>query len=160
MLRRLVWNCCLILLCTVGVAHANQPVEMFVNGKPLSIAQEKALASLGFSPRPGRFWYDPVSGAFGPWGMQTSGFLKAGVPAAPLAANASNGTSGVFVNGRNLPFAEVLFLAGLAGGPLAPGHYWLDAKGNAGKQGKPAFINFLDRAKEMGVDKLLRERAG
>jgi hypothetical protein len=54
-----------------------------------------------------------------------------------LDASASNGNSGVFVNGRHLPQSEWLVWSQLLGYVIQPGRYWLDDSGNAGYEGNP-----------------------
>jgi hypothetical protein len=92
-------------------------------------------AVLGAAPAPGRYWYDPRSGL---WGLEehgAGGFTRPGlrVPA-PLPAGASSGTSGAFVNDRQLTARELAVMAQLLGwdaesaGTLA-GRYVLDEQG-------------------------------
>jgi hypothetical protein len=123
-----------------------------VNGVPLSAAGAAILQRLGIRPLPGAYWYDSVSGAVGASGQGTSGFLPAGLPlGGPLPADASNGTSGVFVNGRQLTAGEKAFLESVLGTPIAPGSYFLDANGDAGPQGGPVVANLVQLAREQGI---------
>ena len=121
--------------------------QVSVNGQPLTPQQVQQLARYGIQVQAGHYWYDPVCGAWGAWGGPTAGFVQAGIPVAPLPHNASNGNTGVFVNGRNIAYNELLYLQALAQGQIAPGRYWLDATGNAGQVGGPALINFLQAAR-------------
>jgi hypothetical protein len=126
--------------------------HILVNGVPLSAAGAAILQRLGIRPLPGAYWYDSVSGAVGAIGQGTSGFLPAGLPlGGPLPADASNGTSGVFVNGRQLTAAEKAFLESVLGTPIAPGSYFLDANGDAGLQGGPVVANLVQLARERGI---------
>jgi hypothetical protein len=110
------------------------------------------LRHLGISPRPGAYWYDSRSGAVGPLGQGTIGFLPPGLPlGGPLRADASNGTSGVFVNGRELTVGEEAFLETVLGAPIAPGFYFLDANGDAGLEGGPVTVNLVQLARQRGV---------
>lgn len=95
---------------------------------------------------PGRWWYDARSGLWGPQGQGPAGLVPAGLAvAAPLAADASGGRSGVLINGRDLTLAEVRWLQTL--GPVWPGRYWLDAWGNVGLEGQSLpFVNLPQRA--------------
>jgi len=89
----------------------------------------------------GAYWYDPACGAWGFAGGPTVGFIPAGLDlGGPLQADASGGTTLVFINGRQLPVRDVLALRQLVG-PVLPGRYWLDAQGNVGVEGGPAFMN-------------------
>ena len=121
-----------------------------VNGQVLSVQQLQQLAQFGIQAQAGNYWYDPVCGAWGAWGGPTAGFVQAGIPSPPLPAHASNGTTGVFVNGRNIADVELLYLQNLAQGPIYPGLYWLDAMGYAGQVGGPALINYLQAAQAQG----------
>ena len=86
--------------------------------------------------RPGAYWYDKTSGL---WGIEGGPLMGQIVPnldlGGPLKAKASKGDTGVFINGRELPLPEVMFLRQL--GPVMPGRYWLNARGIAGFEGGP-----------------------
>jgi hypothetical protein len=88
----------------------------------------------------GNYWYDRISGAWGYQGGPVTGviapFLDLG---GPLQANASNGNTGVFVNGRELHILDVRALQQL--GPVYPGRYWINAQGYYGFEGGPALGN-------------------
>jgi hypothetical protein len=101
-------------------------------------------------PRGQAFWYDPLSGCAGLEGQGTSALLPPGLDlGGPLPADVSAGASGVFINGRQITQAEVLYLMGLTRGPILPGRYWLDGHGNAGQEGGPALVN-LHRLAQAG----------
>ena len=99
----------------------------------------------------GRYWYDKVSGAWGQEGGPTIGFT---VPLLPiggaLPADISRGTTGVFINGRQLPPDDLLALQQLTG-PIAQGRYWLESQGNAGYEGQPAIVNLRAIAMQRGI---------
>jgi len=102
---------------------------------------------------PGHYWYDPISGAWGLDGGPTVGFTIAGLPiGGPLPANISNGSTGVYINGRELPAQDLLGLERLVG-PIAPGRYWVDAQGYAGLEGGPAMVNLRVAASQQGMYK-------
>lgn len=91
----------------------------------------------------GQYWYDKMSGAWGLKGGPTAGFTLAGLElGSPLKADASNGTTGVFINGRQLHVMDVLGLQQLLG-QVYQGRYWVDAYGNAGLEGGPALVNLV-----------------
>ena len=99
----------------------------------------------------GRYWYDPMSGGWGLAGGPTLGFTIAGLPiGGPLPADISGGTTGVFVNGRQLPVQDLVGLQALAG-PVAPGRYFIDQQGNAGFEGGPPMVNLRTLAIQQGV---------
>jgi hypothetical protein len=67
-------------------------------------------------------------------GGPTLGFIQAGLDiGGPLRADASNGDTEVFINGRQLHRLDVIGLQQL--GPVLPGRYWVDAMGNFGFEG-------------------------
>jgi hypothetical protein len=56
-----------------------------------------------------------------------------------LREDASHGDTGVFINGRQLHRVDVARLMQL--GPVNKGRCWMDAQGNIGLEGQPAFGN-------------------
>jgi hypothetical protein len=62
-----------------------------------------------------------------------------------LRPDASRGSTFVWVNGRRLPWQDLIALQQLTG-PIQPGRYWLDARGNAGYEGGPALVNLQQLA--------------
>jgi hypothetical protein len=122
-----------------------------VNGVPLSSATLQALEGRygGHIPN-GRYWYDKLSGAWGRQGGLTLGFTLAGLDlGGPLRANASGGSSQIFVNGRRLPRPEVAALEQLLQTRVAPGRYWLNAAGYAGYEGGPPLANLFQLAQQL-----------
>jgi hypothetical protein len=94
----------------------------------------------------GRYWYDRVSGAWGVEGGPTAGLILPGLRiGGPLASNASNGTTMVWINGRRLPMRDLLALQQLTG-PVAPGRYWVNGDGWGGVEGGPPIVNLRDLA--------------
>ncbi|CAN5849236.1 hypothetical protein BH23GEM7_BH23GEM7_08290 [soil metagenome] len=109
---------------------------VIINGVQLSDAEVQAIEQrYRVRLQDGSYWYDRRSGAWGYRGGPTLGVAPAGLDlGGPLAADASNGNTGVFVNGRRLHLQEVLQLQQLL--PMVlPGRYWLDAAGNFGYEG-------------------------
>lgn len=115
---------------------ASRKEKVVINGNALSISQINELEVIySVKPMPGNYWYDPISGLYGVIGFSAYGFMHAGHDFGDLDANASNGDSNVFVNGRQLPQLEWLVWSQLLGYIIEPGRYWLDADGNAGYEG-------------------------
>src|ERR1035441_6082652 len=141
----------LILVLTVmasSLAYGQRHITF--NGKPLTAEQEKRLETVerehGVRLPDRDYWYDNRSGAAGLWQGPTLGALPAGLElGGPMPANCSGLGTGVFVNGRELPPADVLTLTQLT--LLAPGRYWVDAAGNFGFEGRPALANLMDLAR-------------
>lgn len=119
-----------------GIAAPAHAGEVVVNGRALSDRQVAGLASMVGEVRPGRYWYDPVSGLWGPEGGPAKGQIRAGLPAAPLRADASGGGTGVFVNGREIHPLEYQRLDALFG-YVQPGRYWLNERLVGGFEGGP-----------------------
>jgi hypothetical protein len=94
------------------------------------------------SIQPGRYWYDTVSGAYGFEGEPIAGQMLPGLRlGGPLRADASRGTSGVFINGRQLTLGEKSYLEQTCRTPVIPGRYWVNAQGLGGYEGRPASFN-------------------
>jgi hypothetical protein len=118
--------------------------KVVINGRVLVARQIRELgAQYRVEPQPGEYWYDARSGLYGIVGMPSAGFMLPGHDFGALPANASGGQTNVFVNGRNLPQAEVMVLSALWGMYIQPGRYWLDGTGNVGYEGVPIPVGNL-----------------
>ncbi|MGB7218942.1 MAG: hypothetical protein WBD07_09040 [Vicinamibacterales bacterium] len=117
--------------------------NIFVNGTVLPAESVRQLQQAYPVPiAPGRYWYDPVSGAYGRDGEPIAGQMIPGLPlGGPLAANASHGTSGVYVNGRQLTTGETSYIERSCQMPVAPARYWIMATGVGGLEGGPPLFN-------------------
>ncbi|MEZ5455582.1 MAG: hypothetical protein R3F04_05645 [Lysobacteraceae bacterium] len=138
------WLFALLLCLSTSYAAA----QIFVNGQVIDpdVAAHHANASGNVVPD-GRYWYDPMTGAWGWEGQGTSGFIAPGLPlGGPLREDASRGASGVYVNGRHLPDADVIALK-QRGIPVQPGRWWVDAYGNGGPEGGAAQFNLHQLAR-------------
>jgi len=128
---------------TGSASSTGRDTSIVVNSVALSAETARQLQQV--YPVPivsGRYWYDAVSGAYGREGEPVAGQMMAGLSlGGPLAANASRGTSGVFINGRELAAGEKLYIERLCQTPVAPARYWIMANGLGGYEGGPAFFN-------------------
>jgi hypothetical protein len=126
----------------------DQMRQVVINGARLSDEQVRALEQrYNIAIQNGAYWYDSFSGAWGIQGGPLLGVGQAGLQVGgPLQADASNGNTGVFVNGRQLHMIDVVRLQQL--GPVIPGRYWIDAQGNYGFEGWPAIGNLLYLAQQ------------
>ncbi|MGH7704113.1 MAG: hypothetical protein ACREMO_13545 [Gemmatimonadales bacterium] len=98
----------------------------------------------------GKYWYDPMCGAWGLEGGPTQGFTVAGLPlGGPLPVDISGGGTQVFINGRELHPTDLAGLQRLLG-PVIPGRYWVDAQGYAGSEGGPPIVNLWQAASQQG----------
>ena len=134
-----------VVIVDVSVAFAqNDRLQTIINGKPLT-AEQKAefVRSYGRPPLAGDFWYDTRSGLWGVKGRETFGILRPGHNYGPLAPTASAGTTGVFINGRQINLAEAIYIRNLLGSVL-PGRWWLDGTtGYFGLEGSPLPVGNL-----------------
>ncbi len=128
-------------LCPTPVCLA----DVVVNGVALEPAN---LALAGRAVADGRYWYDAMTGAWGYEGQGTAGFIAPGLAlGGHLREDASQGRSGVFINGRQLPDGDVVALMQM-GIPVQQGRWWVDAFGNAGAEGGPALFNLRAIARQ------------
>jgi hypothetical protein len=133
------------------VSRAAMQRDVVVNGIPVPAARLDDLQRhLHLRIEDGRYWYDRRSGAMGPDGGPTLAFIVPDLElGGPLAADASAGTTGVFLNGRELPQYDLIELTRLVGF-VAQGRYFLDASGNAGFEGGPPMINLVAASRQHG----------
>ena len=122
---------------------ASTDTSIIVNGVVLSAETAGQLQQLYPVPiAPGRYWYDAVSGGYGREGEPVAGQMIPGLSlGGALAATASRGTSGVFINGREITGGEKAYLERLCQTPVAVGRYWVMANGIGGYEGRPAEFN-------------------
>lgn len=103
----------------------------------------------GVKPRPGNYWYDKKSGLYGVVGYPAYGFMFPNHDFGQIKQNASNGNSGIIVNGRELPQTEWAIWSYMLGYWIQVGSYWLDHNGNAGYEGSPvALVNLFVAAQQ------------
>ena len=125
----------------VGLSAAAPPsgTGVFVNGAELSLDTVRALQQVYPVPIAQGYWYDRVSGAYGVEGQPIGGLMIAGLAlGGALRADASRGTSGVFLNGRQITLGEKAYLEQLCLTPVLPGRYWVLFNGVGGIEGAPA----------------------
>jgi len=128
----------------VSTASPSPPdTSIIVNGVVLPEESVRQLQQIYPVPiPPGRYWYDAISGAYGRDGEPIAGQMIPGLTlGGALAADASRGTSGVFINGRQLTGGETAYIEQLCRTPVALGRYWVLATGVGGYEGQPATFN-------------------
>ncbi|KAL1554211.1 Extra-large guanine nucleotide-binding protein 2 [Salvia divinorum] len=115
------------------------PNLIYVNDKPLSIEELVTLQSCSNPPkklRPGRYWYDKVSGFWGKEGEPPcqiiSPLLQTGYQ---IRRDVSNGATNVLINGREITSRELWLLR--AAGICCEGepHFWITADGSCKLEG-------------------------
>jgi hypothetical protein len=124
--------------------------DVVINNKALTEEQiAKIEQTYGIKPLPGNYWYDAKSGLYGVVGYQAYGFMLPNHNFGNMDRNASNGNTGVFVNGREIPMSEYTVWSSMVGSWIQPGAYWLDHTGNAGYEGNPIpVINLYQAAQQ------------
>ena len=131
-----------VLATAADAIGAEQATGIFVNSMALAADTVQALQRLYPVPiAPGRYWYDAVSGAYGIEGGPVTGQMSPGLRlGGALRADASAGTSGVFINGRQLTQGEKAYIEQTCRTPVARGRYSVDARGIGGFEGMlPSF---------------------
>lgn len=139
--------CALVSVCPCSIANpalqlkAATVAVVICNGQRLPDETVRALEqAYRVRVRPGVYWYDRMTGAWGNWGGPVAGVIMAGLNlGGPLAENASNGNTGIFINGRQLHQRDVWVLRQIMI-PL-PGRYWMNASGTFGYVGGPPIGN-------------------
>lgn len=123
--------CGLMLFATPTLAG-----DVVVNGISLDQATQQGLEHrFGVSIKPGRYWYDAVSGVWGKEGGPGAGQILPGLDiGGPLKRDASNGKTGVIVNGRELHELDVTALERCLF-DVVPGRYWVLPNGLGGPEG-------------------------
>ncbi len=129
----------LVVMITVlapPAAAQTDRTQTVINGNILTPTQRaEFVRTYGTQPLGGNFWYDSASGLWGVVGREAFGVLKPGHGYGPVSPTASAGTTGVFINGRQINLAEALYIKSLLGSVL-PGRWWLDGRtGNFGMEG-------------------------
>ena len=127
--------------------------SVIINGIRLSDDKVKALEKqCGVRILPGDYWYDKMCGAWGFRGGPSAGIIPSSLDLGGLLqSNASNGNTGVFINGRELHILDVVALQQIT--PVYQGRYWVDAQGNIGLEGGPALTNLWLLANARGAKK-------
>jgi hypothetical protein len=123
----------LVLGALVALAASpvwGQPSGVVVNDYRLSMQE---LAQLGGAIPAGDYWYDSVGGFWGHIGGPTEGQALPGYNVGRLRADASNGNTGTFINGRELTYIEVAWLSRQV--PVQRGHFWMNPQGVFGYEG-------------------------
>jgi hypothetical protein len=121
-----------------SISGASQ-TGVFVNGRQLTPQEVQQHQAIYNQPvQPGQYWYDPISGLYGNWGREPIGYIRTGHAYGQAPGNASNGDTGIFLNGRQINATERTQWQGLFKQVIQPGRYWLDGNtGNVGVEGNP-----------------------
>jgi hypothetical protein len=125
----------------------NTTRSVIINGTRLG-DQDVAALERAYRVRvtDGDYWYDSMTGAWGRRGGPVEAFVMPGLNlGGPLQANASNGDTGVFVNGRELHRIDVMRLQQI-GVPVQQGRFLMDSYGNVAYENGAYIGNILQAA--------------
>jgi len=144
----------MLTILTFSICQAQDKV--YVNEQKVPISKLKAIKSYyGITIGNGKYWYDSRCGAWGFENGPTQGFIPARLKLGGyLKSTASNGKTNVFVNGRELPLADVRALQRIIN--VVPGRFWLDDKGNGGYMGMVSTFNLVHLARRKGRSSFYR----
>ncbi|MEK6282558.1 MAG: hypothetical protein AABN95_19535 [Acidobacteriota bacterium] len=125
--------------------------EVFVNGVRLRDDQVNFLEQKYHSSLPdGYYWYDHI---YGGWGVIGGPVLCTLQPnhdiGGPLQPGASNGSTGVFINGRELHYLDTALLQRVVP-MIISGRWWLHPNGDFGSEGGPMLGNLWAYAQSQG----------
>lgn len=121
--------------------------KVVVNGQMLPYAAIKSAEKQAGTIRPGIYWYDYKAGFWGVVGGPCLGIIPPSIAEfnVPLAKECAGGTTGVFVNGRELHKKDLDALAG-RGLPKTPGKaYMVDISGQVVDQASGQLLRSLGR---------------
>ena len=137
----------ILLLCFTSQTTAQTGV--YVNGTEMPTAYKQTMEQYyQMKIQQGRYWYDATCGLWGLEGGPALGIILANLPlGGRLNSNASNGRTGIFINGRQINYTEQSQWQQLVG-QITPGRYWLDAYGNVGYEGGYALANLIQLAQQ------------
>lgn len=149
-MRQLLFSMILTTYCLTAAPAMvkSQTATITINDYQLTKEDIQQIKNLyGVTPIAGHYWYDQYSGAYGVKGGPALGVMYPGHAFGTISPDASKGTSGVFVNNRQLQKQEALSVARLFGySSYVPGYYWLAANGDIGMIGNPLPIGNIYRA--------------
>ena len=131
----------IMLLSGICISVGRAADGVTVNGVKITLEKVQAIQKkYGIRIVNGDYWYDKMSGAWGYNGGPAVGQIYPLMDlGGPLKSNASNGRTGVFINGRELHILDVRALQRIT--IVIPGRYWCDAQANMGFEGGPPLVN-------------------
>ena len=119
-------------------SEESSSLKVYINGNKLTQSQiDELIEVYAVPPQEGEYWYDSVSGSYGVWHGQSLGLLLPGHDFGQLPEDASNGNTGVFINGREINDDDYMFLWAVFGVEPIQGRWWLNYDGNIGVKRDP-----------------------
>ncbi|GMJ03869.1 hypothetical protein like AT2G46380 [Hibiscus trionum] len=94
-------------------SRSNEQPNVFVNGQPISDYVVKKAEKQAGPVHPGNYWYDSRAGFWGVMGQPCSGIIPPFIKEFdyPMPKNCAAGSTGVFINGRELHQKDLELLA-------------------------------------------------
>ncbi|KAJ3674395.1 hypothetical protein LUZ60_005011 [Juncus effusus] len=128
-------------------ANRERVGDVFVNGQRLGEEEMANLQNCPFPPgriKGGDYWYDKVSGYWGKMGQKPCKIISPNLHVGgELSSKASNGNTGICINGREITKSELKMLkwAGVqcAGKP----QFWVNSDGSYLEEGQKKIIGHL-----------------
>jgi hypothetical protein len=116
------------------------PRLVWINGRPLRVDEMQVLERCKNPPKklkPGRYWYDKVSGLWGKEGEKPSQIITAQLAIGnPIRWDASNGNTNVTINNRIVTKAELWMLQSAGVNCEGRPHFWVSADGSYQEEGQ------------------------
>ncbi|CAL4905542.1 unnamed protein product [Urochloa decumbens] len=116
--------------------------DLYVNGSNLSPEELVVLQGCPCPPsssrlRPGLYWYDKVSGFWGKEGHKPHCIISANLNVGGLLdQKASNGSTGILINGREITKSELQMLKSAGVQCTGKPHFWVNADGTYREEGQ------------------------
>ena len=151
----------LLLGCLLAQISLGQTgTAVIINTQELTSVQINEIQRIyGVTPIAGKYWYDARSGMYGLQGGPVIGVMYPGHSFGILSPQASQGSSGVYINNRQLQTKEATQLANIFGYYQAiPGRYWMNPNGDLGVEGYPYAIGNVYMA--IAIAQRNQKRAG